>query len=243
MFLSFDRAALPGMPQWRRIAGIAAMACASLWLAGCAGVRTIDSDVQSYSTLQQVPAPPTYRLQLLPSQVALGPQFDTVVQQAEASLAGVGLRRDDRQGSVIAQIDVQARYIPDSWLLPGSPYNPYGGLGWGPGWGWGWGWRGGIAWRDTGPSLHYRAVQLTLRDVQTQQVVYETSARYEDVWVDDLVIYRILFDSALNGFPKPPQGPRRVSTTVGAPAAAQPASTPAAAAAPATPAKPAAKPQ
>lgn len=220
MFLSFDKAALPGLPQWRRIAGIAAMACASLWLAGCAGVRTIDSDVQSYSTLQQLPSPPSYRLQLLPSQVALGPQFDTVVQQAEASLAGVGLRRDDAQGSVIAQIDVQARYIPDSWLMPGSPYNPYGGFGWGPAWGW----RGGMMWRDTGPSLHFRAVQLTLRDVKTQQVVYETSARYEDVWVDDQVIYRILFDSALNGFPKPPQGPRRVSTTTGgAPSSVQPA--------------------
>lgn len=220
----------------RRLAGVAVTASASFWLAGCAGVRTIDSDVQSYSTLQQVPSPPTYRLQLLPSQIALGPQFDTVVQQAQASLAGVGLRRDDRQGSVIAQIDVQARYIPDSWLMPGSPYNPYGGWGMGPGWGWGWGWRGGMMWRDTGPSLHYRAVQLTLRDVQTQQVVYETSARYEDVWVDDQVIYRILFDSALNGFPKPPQGPRRVSTTVGAPSAEQPASAPAAPAASSAPA-------
>ena len=235
MFLSFDKAALPSLPQWRRIAGITAMACASLWLAGCAGVRTIDSDVQSYSTLQQLPSPPTYRLQLLPSQIALGPQFDTVVQQVEASLAGVGLRRDDAQGSVIAQIDAQARYIPDSWLMPGSPYHPYGGLGWGPAWGWGW--RGGMVWRDTGPSLHFRAVQLTLRDVKTQQVVYETSARYEDVWVDDQVIYRILFDSALNGFPKPPQGPRRVSTTTaGAPAATQ------AAPVQTTPQAPAAKP-
>lgn len=226
-----------GRPSLRRLAGAAAVASACIWLAGCAGVRTIDSDVQSYSTLQQVPAPPTYRLQLLPSQIALGPQFDTVIQQAEASLAGVGLRRDDRQGSVIAQIDAQARYIPDSWLMPGSPYNPYGGLGWGPGWGWGW--RGGIAWRDTGPSLHYRAVQLTLRDVQTQQVVYETSARYEDVWVDDQVIYRILFDSALNGFPQPPQGPRRVTTTTGGkPASTQPAPasvSPAAAVNPAAP--------
>jgi hypothetical protein len=219
-----------GRPSLRRLAGIAVVATASIWLAGCAGVRAIDSDVQSYSTLQQLPAPPTYRLQLLPSQVALGPQFDTVVQQAEASLAGVGLRRDDSQGSVIAQIDAQARYIPDSWLMPGSPYNPYGGLGWGPGWGW----RGGMVWRDTGPSLHYRAVQLTLRDVQTQQVVYETSARYEDVWVDDQVIYRILFDSALNGFPKPPQGPRRVSTTTGGKPAPTPAA-PAAAVNPATP--------
>ena len=87
--------------------------------------------------------------------------------------------------------------------------------------------RGGLMWRDTGPSLHYRAVQLTLRDHASQQVVYETSARYEDVWVDDNVIYRILFDSALNGFPHPPSGPRRVSATVGGPAPASPATVPA----------------
>lgn len=185
-------------------------------LAGCSGVRTVQSDVQSYSTLTQLPSPPTYRLQLLPSQQAQGAEFELVVQQAQASLAGVGLQRDDVNGVLVAQIAAQARYIPDSWLQPGSPYNPYGAYG-GFGWGAGWGWRGGMMWRDTGPALHYRAVQLTLRDFASQQVVYETSAKYEDVWVNDQVIYRILFDSALNGFPKPPAGPRTVSATVGAP--------------------------
>ena len=193
-----------------------ALTCAlllcTLWLTGCAGVRNVESEVQSYSTLAELPKPPTYRLQLLPSQQAQGTAFDNVVQQAQTSLAGVGLQRDDAQGTLVAQISAEARYIPDSWLLPGSPY---GGFGWGPGFGW----RGGLMWRDTGPSLHYRAVQLTLRDFQSQQVVYETSARYEDVWVDDKVIYRILFDSALNGFPKPPAGVRKVTATVGAPPA------------------------
>ena len=207
-----------------------ALLLSALWLTGCASVRNVESEVQSYSTLTQLPKPPTYRLQLLPSQQAQGVAFDNVVQQAQTSLAGVGLQRDDAQGTLVAQIAAEARYIPDSWLLPGSPYAPYGPYG-GFGWGAGFGWRGGMMWRDTGPSLHYRAVQLTLRDFQSQQVVYETSARYEDVWVDDKVIYRILFDSALNGFPKPPTGVRKVTATVGAPPAANPA--PAAAAAPA----------
>ena len=193
---------------------VVSVVCAALWLAGCSSVRTVESDVQSFSTLQQLPAPPTYRLQLLPSQQAEGAAFANVAQQAEASLAAVGLRRDDSQGSLVVQINAQARYIPNSWLLPGSPYNPYGGFGFGMGFG---GMRGGMMWRDTGPSLHYRAVQLTLRDFSTQQVVYETSAKYEDVWVDDQVIYRILFDAALSGFPQPPAGPRKISTTVGAP--------------------------
>ena len=203
--------------QSRRIMGYAlAIALGTALLAGCSGVRTVHSDVQSYSTLTQLPSPPTYRLHLLPSQQAQGPEFAQVVQQAEASLASVGLQRDDAHGALVAQIAAQARYIPDSWLLPGSPYNPYGAYG-GFGWGPGWGGRGGMMWRDTGPSLHYRAVQLTLRDFASQQVVYETSAKYEDVWVNDQVIYRILFDSALNGFPQPPAGPRTVSATVGAP--------------------------
>lgn len=195
----------------------------ALGLGACSSVRTVESDVQSYSTLAQLPTPATYRLQLLPSQQAQGAAFDAVVQQAQASLAGVGLQRDDANGRLVAQIAAQARYIPDSWLLPGSPYNPYGDFGWGPGFAM----RGGLMWRDTGPSLHYRAVQLTLRDHASQQVVYETSARYEDVWVDDNVIYRILFDSALNGFSHPPSGPRRVSATVGGPAPASPATVPA----------------
>ncbi len=201
-----------------RFALIPAIAALGLGLAGCSGIHTINSNVQSYSTLSELPNPATYRLQLLPSQIN-NTEFANVVQQAETSLAGVGLKRDDAQGALVAQINAQSRYIPDSWLLPGSPYNPYGGFGW---WGMGFGGRG-MMWRDTGPSLHYRAVQLNLRDYATQQVVYETSAVYEDVWVNDQIIFRILFDSALNGFPKPPPGPRTVSATIGAqPAASKP---------------------
>ena len=76
-----------------------ALTCAlllcTLWLTGCAGVRNVESEVQSYSTLAELPKPTTYRLQLLPSQQAQGTAFDNVVQQAQTSLAGVGLQRDD----------------------------------------------------------------------------------------------------------------------------------------------------
>ena len=49
-----------------------------------------------------------------------------------------------------------------------------------------------------------------MRDANTQAVVYETSAVHEDVWVSDPAVYGVLFDAALDGFPKPPQGPRQV---------------------------------
>lgn len=188
-------------------------------LAGCSSMRTVESQVQSYSTLQALPTPATYRLERLPSQQQQADAFAPIERQAEQSLAGVGLTRDDAAGTLVVQIGAQARYIPDSWLYYNSPYGRPG-WGWGMGYGRGWGWGGGFMMRDTGPSLYYRAVQLTMRDVKTQQVVYETSAVYEDVWSDDGVIYRMLFDSALNGFPKPPQGPRTVRA---APQPAQPA--------------------
>ena len=197
------------------------LTCAAL-LAGCSSVRTVESQVQSYSTLQGRPTPPTYRLEVLPSQQEQAMAFAPIERQAEQSLAGVGLQRDDANGTLVVQIGAQARFIPDSWLYYNSPYaRP--GWGWGMGYGRGWGWGGGFMMRDAGPSLYYRAVRLTMRDFKTQQVVYETSAIYEDVWSDDNVIYRMLFDSALNGFPQPPQGPRTVRAATQPAQPAQPA--------------------
>ena len=42
----------------------------ALLLTGCATQRAVQAEVQSYSQLQALPAPPTYRLELLPSQQA-----------------------------------------------------------------------------------------------------------------------------------------------------------------------------
>ena len=44
------------------------MGLATALAAGCATVREVDSQVQSWSTLSALPAPPTYRLERLPSQ-------------------------------------------------------------------------------------------------------------------------------------------------------------------------------
>ncbi|MNE83918.1 hypothetical protein D3C80_1807760 [compost metagenome] len=74
-----------------------------------------------------------------------------------------------------------------------------------------------------------------MREQRTQRIVYETSAVHEDVWTNDPAIFGVLFDSALSGFPNPPQGTRQVRTPlpVSGPA------TPAASAAPsAQPTKP-----
>ncbi|QNP58807.1 DUF4136 domain-containing protein [Paenacidovorax monticola] len=189
------------------------LALAATVLAGCASTRAVDSAVQSYSTLGALPTPPTYRLELLPSQQAQAAQFSSVEAQAQAALQKVGLQRDDKNGRLVVQIGAQARYTsPEYW--------PYG-RGWGPAWGWGvgyggrWGWGMGGSWMmDRPPTLLYRAVNIVMRDADTQKIVYETSASHEEVWSNDALIFGVLFDAALTGFPHPPSGARQIRTEI-----------------------------
>ena len=185
------------------------LALAAALLAGCASTRAVDSAVQSYSTLTALPTPPTYRLELLPSQKAEAGSFSAIEAQAQESLQKVGLQRDDQTGGLIVQIGAQARYTsPEYW-----PYGPYGRP-----WAWGWGHRGwamGGGWMmDRPPTLQYRAVSIVMRDAQTQKIVYETSASYEEVWSNDALIFGVLFDAALTGFPQPPAGARQIRTEI-----------------------------
>lgn len=222
--------------------GLAALTATAL-LAGCSTVREVNSTVQSFSALSTIPVPATYRLETLPSQQGQV-NFAAVEAQAQHALARVGLTRDDSHASLVVQISAMARYARDwaSWPY----YDPY----WGPRWGWGmsygrgfgWGFGGGMMFNEP-PLEYYRAVSIVMRDIKTQQIVYETSAQRQDVWTDDPAIFGILFDAALTGFPKPPQGQRNVRTVI-QPPGAQPASgtpaTPAQPAAPVAPAAPAA---
>lgn len=213
--------------------GLAALTATAL-LAGCSTVREVNSTVQSFSALNTIPVPATYRLETLPSQQGQV-NFAAVEAQAQHALARVGLTRDDSHASLVVQISAMARYARDwaSWPY----YDPY----WGPRWGWGmsygrgfgWGFGGGMMFNEP-PLEYYRAVSIVMRDIKTQQIVYETSAQRQDVWTDDPAIFGILFDAALTGFPKPPQGQRNVRTVI-QPPGAQPAS-----GTPATPAQPAA---
>ena len=217
--------------------GVIALTATAL-LTGCSTVREVNSTVQSFSSLGGIPVPPTYRLETLPSQQGQV-SFPAIEAQAQQALNRVGMIRDDSRPSLVVQISAVARYARDyaSWPY----YDPY----WGPRWGWGMsygrGWGMGFGssmmMMDGPPLEYYRAVSIVMRDIKTQQIVYETSAQRQDVWTDDPAIFGILFDAALTGFPNPPQGQRNVRTVIqpqpaaGAPQA--PVNTPAAATMPA----------
>lgn len=204
-----------------RWVGLMAIAAAAL-LTGCSTIREVNSTVQSYSSLGDIPQPPTYRLETLPSQQGQV-SFPAIEVQAQQALARVGLKRDDSNPSLLVQISAAAKYTRDyaSWPY----YDP-----WGPRWGWGMGYGRGMGmgfgggFMFDGPPLeYYRAVSIVMRDLKTQKIVYETSAQRQDVWTDDPAIFGILFDAALTGFPKPPQGTRTVRTIIQPPSSAAPA--------------------
>ena len=187
---------------------------ATALLTGCASVREVNSTVQSYSTLETLPTPPAYKLELLPSQKD-EIHFGAIEAQAQQALARVGLVRDDSQARLVVQISAVARYARDyaSWPYYNSPWGPRFGFGMGFGRGVGWGF-GGSAMFDGPPLEYYRAVSVVMRDIKTQQIVYETSAQRQDVWTSDPAIFGVLFDAALTGFPKPPSGTRTVRTSL-----------------------------
>lgn len=197
----------------RRWALVALLGAAAV-LAGCAtGPREITSSVQSYASMGGIQLPATYRMELLPSQ-SQQQSFAKVEAAAQKALQRVGLTRDSRPD--LARLVVQV----GASASQGRAYHPaYDDFFYGPRFGFGMGFGGprvgfGMHWMDTPPVVYYRSVKLVLRDQQTQQIVYETSAAYDEVRIDDQIIWNVLFDAALADFPNPPQGSRAVRTTL-----------------------------
>jgi hypothetical protein len=179
---------------------------ASLWLSGCGGMRLVDSEVRSFASAPPVPAGARYRFERLPSQqadAAAQAQLEALAQQA---LAKVGLQHDEAAPSYSVQVTFGLRvdrYSP--WLPPEN--------GWGPGWNPAWGRRGSFAMMME-PPYYWRQLSLILRDLHTQQLVYETHAAHDGPWADTAALLPAMLDAALQGFPNPPPGPRRITIEI-----------------------------
>lgn len=212
---------------------------AAALLSGCASGFLLENNVQSFSGLTALPANPTYTFERLPSQ-ANQPVQSEIEALADPALFRAGLRRDDASPRYAVQVSARVQRVLSPWA---DPWDPWGGWSpWGPGW---YGPRVGYGWAGPFPRMEQpwfvREVAVLVRDRSTNQVVYETRASSDGPWLDSRVILPHMFDAALQGFPNPPQGVRRVNIQVGgqtaqaaAPApAAVPPPTPAAPAAPA----------
>ncbi len=194
-------------------------------LTGCAGVRLIDNDVTAFSKLTAVPAGATYRFERLPSQQTDTQRQDKLEAIAQASLDKVGLRRvGDAPGSPAARYTVQMGIVMLNntyayWDDARPALTRYVSVGTGPYWH---GRRRGYAhlhgYFGPYPYLptprYVYEVSLVMREAANSQVVFETRAKHEGPWADSMAILPAMFDAALQDFPKPPAGPRRVNVEI-----------------------------
>ena len=197
---------------WTRIA----LFFIAIWLAGCSTTRLIDSDVRSVSSFKSAPIA-GYKfertpLQQAPDQVANQQALEAM---AEAALDKVGLKRDEARPAYSVQISARVRR---EWRLSSTDPLSMGNIQIGVGFnnvrmrgGWGGGFGIGMGYPRRDVLFYNREVSLMMRDLSTNQVVYETSAVNDGVWADDNNILPILFEAAVSGFPTPPSGPRRVN--------------------------------
>jgi predicted small secreted protein len=189
-----------------------AVLAAALLLGGCATSRMIDSDVQSFVGGAVPARPARYRFERLPS------QRDAVAQEqleamAAAALAKVELTPAPLVSGAIAgtaaaaptaRYAVQVTAQIDTVLSPyGSPY--VGGF-WGHGHGRGFGGLG----MSLEPTWYRHMVHILLRDSASGVPAYESSAIFDGPWSDSGRLLPVLLDAALQGYPNPPAGPRKV---------------------------------
>lgn len=222
------------------------LALVAALLSGCATGYRLDNQVQSFSgLLGGLPANPTYTFERLPSQ-ANQPAQAQLEALADPALFAAGFRRDDAAPRYTVQVTARVQRVLSPWADPWDPWWGWGGFGYaGPRAGWGYGWGGPYPRMDQ--AWFEREVGILVREKSGGRVVYETRASSDGPWLDAAVVLPAMFQAALQGFPNPPAGPRRVDIQIGGQtqAAAAPAGDPVVApgrsvtsppAAPATPA-------
>jgi hypothetical protein len=185
-----------------------------LLLAGCSGMRLVESQVQAVATQaagQPIEAGARYRFERLPSQVNQ-PRTELIEAIAEAELAEVGLVHDETAARYSVQIVTRMQsYLVDEWGRPFDGGRLHGQIMIGTGG------MGSVFGLGMGfpPATQYRhEASLLLRELASGQVVYETSATHEGPWSDRDNILRALLAAALKDFPNPPTGARRIKVEI-----------------------------
>jgi hypothetical protein len=195
--------------------GVMAIALiASALLAGCASSLRMDNTVQSVSALSEVPAAASYRYERLPSQ-RQDPAQPQLEAMADAALARVGLRRDDAAPAYTVQVWSRMQYAVSPWAQPRlGGWSGWGGVGLSSHRGMGMGVGIGFPLGGIDSPWYQREVGLILREAASGRVVYETHAFHEGYWIDPARAWPAMVEAALQGFPQPPAGVRRVDITL-----------------------------
>lgn len=204
----------------RVLAAMFSVAIMVFFMVGCSGLRVVENDVTAFYNWNGAPPAPgaTYRFERLPSQQIIGAQQDYVEGLARNALARVGMELNPIAPRFSVQLMVSTQVIERL---------PYDGIGYD---GFGFATPGVfIAGGNRGSSLglslpmgfsapyYRRQLTLLVRDLGTNQVVFETRAVSDDVQSNTLSVLSAMLDAALTGFPQPGTQPRRINVPIAGP--------------------------
>ncbi|MDB5966180.1 MAG: hypothetical protein JWQ72_2680 [Polaromonas sp.] len=198
------------MKRFFKIIVIAAVAGAAL--AGCSGMRIVDSDVTAFPAWTSAPPGPNtpYRFERLPSQQLPAMQQDRIEEIARSSLARVGMVLDPNPARFSVQVVLNTQVVQ---RYPNSAFG-YGGPGVFLGAG-NLGSSVGLSFPiGFGEPYYQRELRITMRELSSQKVVFETRALHDGPWGDAFAVLPAMVDAALMGFPQPPVGTRRVNVEI-----------------------------
>lgn len=194
---------------------IAAFTC--LFITGCASQRALENEVTAFYSWGEVPPVPgtAYRFDRLPSQQVVGAQPSDVEAQARIALSRVGLELMPEVARFSVQVTLNTQVI-ERQSVSDFGYDGFGFAA--PRMFLGGGSRGasmGMSLPIGGSDAYYRR-QLTLlvRDLGSNQVVFETRALSDGQQDDTHLVLPAMLDAALSGFPQPPTGPRRIKSPI-----------------------------
>lgn len=179
----------------------------TLALSACGIPRMIDSEVQSFVGTAGAAVGATYRFERLPSQQSQPALQERVEAMAQTALQRVGLTPVDVQAQARARYSVQVETQVVQFQPPPrrsthlvSPYvNADGSPVFSP-----------LIFLSE-PPWYRHSVHIVLRDIQSGQIAYETSALFEGPWSDSAVLWPVIMEAALRDYPNPPQGPHTVT--------------------------------
>jgi hypothetical protein len=181
---------------------------ALLLLGGCAGLRSVDSDVNSYSHWPAGRQPASYFFERLPSQQANPQQQEALEAAARDALAQAGFTEAADAASADVSVQVSARVTRQDYGLYDDPFAWRGSLWYGRGFGHWWGPGFGLSYQSP---RYEREVALLMRDRKTGEVLYETRANNEGLSGGDSETLAAMFAAALKDFPQTAVNPRRVT--------------------------------
>lgn len=202
----------------RALSAIFSIALLGFFMVGCSGLQLVENNVTAFHTWNAPPPGPgtPYRFERLPSQQVSAAYQDHVEEAARVALAKVGMDLNP----AAPRFSVQVRVITQ--VIEALPYGPgYDGFGFGmPGVFLGGGSRGGafglsfpLGYSTPSPYFH-RDLTLLVRNLGNSQVVFETRVTNDGIQNETPAVLSAMLDAALQGFPEPPPGPRRINVQI-----------------------------